>query len=198
MEIFTLGNHKLPRSTLIWNLPSGKSCPGCTSDCQKYCYAKKAEKCYPQVLPFRNRNFRLSKHPFFKLSLMKNMNRKKFHQVRIHESGDFYSQPYINCWYKVIKYQPSKIFYAYTKSFHLDFKTGKPENFLLYASDDKYKFTNAELLRKGYNGRAVVIEDKNYVRKMNEFFCPGDCKICDMCYNKSTKMTFKSILFHKH
>jgi len=39
--------------------------------------------------------------------------------VRLHDSGDFYSQMYIDAWMEVIRLNPTIWFYCYTKSHHL-------------------------------------------------------------------------------
>lgn len=40
----------------------------------------------------------------------------KAHLVRIHASGDFYSQTYFDAWMQVARMHPSIVFYAYTKA----------------------------------------------------------------------------------
>lgn len=55
--------------------------------------------------------------------------------VRVHDSGDFFSQDYLDAWYEVARGFPKKIFYAYTKSFHLDLWSRRPENFRIVQSE---------------------------------------------------------------
>lgn len=125
----------------IWNLPAVKTCPNRTALCEKYCYARKAEKCYPEVLPARTDNFQMSKLPTFEndmtefiLDRAKKM-RKHVLIVRIHESGDFYNQEYTNKWLRIIANvqencpkNKTVIFIAYTKSFRY-FDGHSDENF---------------------------------------------------------------------
>lgn len=40
--------------------------------------------------------------------------------IRIHDSGDFYSQAYLDKWVTIIKANPAKRFYCYTTSLHLN------------------------------------------------------------------------------
>jgi hypothetical protein len=42
--------------------------------------------------------------------------------VRIHVSGDFYSEAYFLAWIDVAKQRPDVKFYAYTKSLHFGIK----------------------------------------------------------------------------
>ena len=47
--------------------------------------------------------------------------------VRLHDSGDFYSQEYLDAWKAVAKALPDMVFYAYTKSLHLNLLIGSVE-----------------------------------------------------------------------
>lgn len=194
-KLMSYGNRKLPTTTAIFNLPAVKTCPNATKECIKYCYARKAERMYPQVLPFRNRNLKKSKQKnFVKLISDELSHKQKITAIRAHESGDIYSQSYFDKWVNIANKFKDKIFYAYTKSFWVDLKN-KPSNFIMIASDDMKKYSNQQLKKMGYDGRSRV-ENKGYVAKKGEFICPGSCKSCTMCYSKSSK--FKNIVFHKH
>jgi len=116
------GNSKLSKSVLIWNLPAIKTCPNC-SRCKDTCYARKAEKLYPQVLPCREQNLEDTKNPLFidnmVVSICKaQVNAKKYKptSVRIHESGDFYNMKYFFDWIEIAKRLPDLTFWSYTKS----------------------------------------------------------------------------------
>ena len=69
LNINTNGNKKLRNTEnvrfLIWNLPAVKTCPFRTPHCEKACYARKAERVYPQVAPSRERNFEASQRADF-------------------------------------------------------------------------------------------------------------------------------------
>jgi hypothetical protein len=87
---------------------------------------------------------------------------------RIHDSGDFYSQDYLDKWRDIAKNHPDKTFYAYTKSLNLNFDDiDKLPNFKIIRSiggqqDDKIDpskphaviFPNIEELHK--NGYTYV------------------------------------------
>lgn len=61
---------------------------------------------------------------------------KKAAIVRIHVAGDFFSQDYFDAWIAVARENPSKLFYAYTKSLNywVNRKDSLPDNFVLTAS----------------------------------------------------------------
>jgi hypothetical protein len=109
------GNAKLSKKIKIFNLPAGKSCPD-ASICYKNCYAKKAEGIYPGVRAARERNFRMAKE---NSDLLKKQILAKLVDgdiVRIHESGDMFSQEYLDMWTEIVKARPNTIFYAYSKT----------------------------------------------------------------------------------
>ena len=95
---YTIGNKKIGKDTLIFNMGSATNCPskklGLCKHCDK-CYALKAEKMYPQVLPFRQKQEKYWLNTSidliiddFVLALTKHKNIK---YVRFNESGDFHS-----------------------------------------------------------------------------------------------------------
>ena len=118
-----LGNHKLDSSILIFNLPAISTCPNCKA-CADTCYALQAEKRYPAVLPCRERNHKASLGSAFVVDMVKlikhGVARYGVKAVRVHESGDFYSQEYANKWdsiaFAVHAEYPEVKFFAYTKS----------------------------------------------------------------------------------
>jgi len=62
--------------------------------------------------------------------------KKRIHTLRMHESGDFYSQAYFDAWVEVANQLPRILFYGYTKSIEY-WQTRKddlPKNFRMTAS----------------------------------------------------------------
>lgn len=189
--ILQKGNRKLPNTTLIFNLPAGKTCPASTEDCRKWCYAKKAERIYPQVLPHRERNLDLTKDKEFVNIITQDLATiNNWDTVRIHESGDFYNPSYHNNWFKIANNFPDKIFYAYTKTRYGNIF--KPKNFILIYSDDDKDETIESLKDMHFSGRARVNDGRKLTKK--EFMCPGSCKTCNYCYTTG----FKQVVFNKH
>ncbi len=69
-----------------------------------------------------NRNYELTKKRWFvDLTINELRSRPYIKVLRVHDSGDFYSQLYLNKWRKIAAACPSVFFYSYTKSLHLDF-----------------------------------------------------------------------------
>ncbi len=59
---------------------------------------------------------------------------RKYNTVRIHDSGDFHTQAYLDAWKRAASVFPNVTFYAYTKSMHLDLFSNLPSNFKLVQS----------------------------------------------------------------
>ena len=111
------------------------SCPG-ASACRGVCYAKQGTYLFKNVREARMFNLEASFLPTFGLNLVADLLKvsRKYNTVRIHDSGDFHSQEYLDAW-KVAAYAfPNVTFYAYTKSMHLDLFSNLPSNFKLVQS----------------------------------------------------------------
>ena len=147
------GNRRMDIPT--FSLPAEKTCNG-TTHCKKFCYAKKAERAYPNVLPCRERNFNISKGNDFVRQVTKWIYRERPEYFRIHESGDFYSQAYVNKWKDIMTLCPDTTFLAYTQKYELRFPN--MNNFVLYYSIwDDTKFNKVPLDRN----YAFVMENKD-------------------------------------
>jgi Gene product 88 len=151
---FGRGNAKLDNAIFTFSLPAGYSCPFarlCLSradrrtgrikdgpETQFRCYAASTE-----MRPFVRRS---SWHNFDALHACQSteeMTQLIFDSisayagvVRIHTSGDFFSQDYFDAWLEATLQRPRTLFYTYTKS--LPFWIARldriPENFVLTAS----------------------------------------------------------------
>lgn len=113
MKLLTHNNSKL-KAQFIFDLPvshdvCGRRCPGC--------YALKAQLRFPATLEKRNRMLLSSKRPDFANNIIAELNNAKQSSriVRVHSSGEFYSQPYVDSWHTVVTALPTFTFYAFTK-----------------------------------------------------------------------------------
>jgi len=142
------GNKKL-KNTLIFDLPSGKTCPN-ANECLAYvvmnakgktelkegennifrCYAASQENQYPNVYKARKYNLDLilkslkGEYGFYKTYELINNSIEKhktrnINKVRIHSSGDFFSGEYLRAWFAVARLNPLMKFYCYSKSLDL-------------------------------------------------------------------------------
>lgn len=212
LNVNTNGNRKLRNTDkirfMIWNLPAVKTCPFRTAMCEKSCYARKAERVYPQVLPSRERNYTATLSPDFVENMIftieKELSTKKYNGkltvFRIHESGDFYSLEYAQKWVTIARYfenNPQITFLAYTKSirYFVDIAIGYgtprfPSNLIIrsslwadttaknYGLTYKYEFP----IYTAFD-RKTMDDMKTNGYTFTECRC-DDCANCGYCWNK--------------
>lgn len=151
---FGRGNAKLDRQTATFSLPAGHTCPGackCLSKADKNtgkitdgeqtefrCFAASEEK-WRNVRGSRWWNMGLLREVGIKAGMSALILRSLpswARYVRIHVSGDFFSQAYFDAWAEVAALRPDIVFYAYTKSLNywVARKNTLPPNFRLTAS----------------------------------------------------------------
>ena len=153
-----------------FSIPAIKTCKGSTEHCRKYCYARKAEKRFKKVRESRERNLKCTKKFRFVKQMSKQIEKKKGKYFRIHESGDFYKQRYLNKWIKIARKFPDINFLAYTQANHLNF-TKKPDNLIIYHSVwDDSKDTPKE-------GLKAFVKDKGN-GKIGEYPIPKNIHKC--------------------
>jgi hypothetical protein len=191
------GNNKIRgKNVLIFNLPAVITCLN-NSDCATKCYAKKAEKMFEVVRRFRALNFYLAVNEpdLLKELIGAQIKRKLKHTdslvVRIHESGDFFCQDYINMWTDIVNSFPQVRFWCYTKTKDL-------LDFSLMES-----LPNINVINSYINGK-LNFGSKDYVNNFIKddpecFLCPAvrnhsiacsvDCQYC---------LSGKKPVFYKH
>lgn len=115
-NILKNGNKKL-KNMLVYSHAPIKGCLDCSS-CASTCYAVKSYKQYPNVKSAWDRNLKLVKNNLdvFKVQITKELVKTRKKTVRIHSSGDFISQAYIEAWAEIAEGFPEISFYTYTKS----------------------------------------------------------------------------------
>lgn len=111
-KFLTMGNHKLGGKIASWSLPVSKKI--CGRVCEG-CYAEKAQRIYPAVLPSRDRKFDMSAKDSFVGLMSKAIETLSPDYIRIHDAGEFYSQKYVDKWVEIAKKSTDFTFYAYTK-----------------------------------------------------------------------------------
>ena len=115
-EPLTYGNSKLDKSIAIFDMLAIVTCLNCET-CKDTCYALKAQRQYVNVLLKRSLNTYLAMHHLDVLhdKIAHQLYKGNKDVVRIHSSGDFISQDYINMWTSLAKCFPHIRFYSYTK-----------------------------------------------------------------------------------
>jgi hypothetical protein len=200
-----------------FSLPAGKlfSCVGETKACAG-CYARKGRFLFDQVERAYAKNWL-----FLKALLKSKTNKKLVNELlkvvpdkakiyRIHASGDFVNQRYVNAWAEVIKQRPHTLFWFYTRSFKFNYsKLTRLPNLTMWASTDQYNIKEARKFvrrhRKSGAKHAYGPWEHNKPPPKNSFLCPattkklelnGACEKCMLCVVK--KRVKKNVVFLKH
>lgn len=177
--MLTKGNAKLSKKVGIFSLPAVETCPNC-GDCAGSCYALLEQQRFPTTREHRQRNLTLTKQPEFHRLIANEIISKKISIVRIHESGDFYSLPYLRKWIAIAKSLPTVNFYGYSKCFDR-YKTAMEE----FNSLPNVNIINSITPegKKNYGQEDYVqhlVDDLGYYRCSlpHNGKCMEDCKEC--------------------
>ena len=178
---FGTANSKLSHfGTTSFSLPAGYTCPFakvCKSISNRKtgkirdfgdirCFQTSLETARPSVRASRWNNqellFKKTKEEMAKI-ILKSLAHHEFsvrpvHIMRIHDSGDFFSQEYFDAWLEVIRARPDIVFYAYTKSlpFWKQRKDEIPINFKLIASSGGKA---DEMIEQESFRQAIIVSD---------------------------------------
>jgi hypothetical protein len=194
-NLMQAGNIKIPKETAIFNMSSAEDCvslamgkcKACVMDkelqkLKTVCYALKAEKQYPNVLPYRRRQElfwkEVTAEQFVMQFLIINARKKlKFDKIRFNEAGDFHDQEGLEKAEKIAKLLATfgiKV-YCYTSRDDLDYT--KIKNLVINAS--------------GFEAPGLVNEfkmiEKNTPWPKGYAKCPEDCTVCDRCSIRGKK-----------
>tara|TARA_R110000744_G_scaffold373429_1_gene485579 strand:- start:42 stop:638 length:597 start_codon:yes stop_codon:yes gene_type:complete len=173
-----------------WNLPSGFTCPF-AMECLvkvdrhtgKFDNKSKAYRCYSAM---QERFPAVRNHRWANFDFLRDGGKpeipKKAEAVRIHMSGDFYSQDYFNMWLDICNENPKIEFWAYTKSLKYWVKRINeiPDNLILTASKggrnddliDEYNLKNVEIIKAKEEAKGKPIDTcDDQARIPNVNFC---------------------------
>lgn len=187
-RLLSSNNHKLGKL-------SSFSLPLCSCDktmnkkCKKYCYANYMKRLYPAWQNKMMYNYRAAKRKGFIKQICHELKEASVY-IRIHVSGDFFSQHYLDMWKHIAMRNPRQIFYCYTKAISLDY-SDRPSNFIVFLSDD-----DTGALAEHYNrfdGVATISFDKKPIPGFT--LCKHqsegiNCAYCGLCMNKGNKVYF--------
>lgn len=114
-----LGNSKLGSAIFTFSLPAVATCPGRTAACSAVCYATRGHFRRPSVQEKFAANLKATRRKNFVERMVMELDILRAKKVRIHVSGDFYSQRYIRKWRQIVRRLPWVRFYAYTRSWRV-------------------------------------------------------------------------------
>lgn len=217
-NLVKLGNKKIAKNTLIFNISSATNC--CNQNClvKKYCYALKAEKMYKQVLPYKQRQaFYWNNSNIEKIckDLEGLFTLKKFLKIdyfRLNESGDFRNYDDILKFNAIAKFLVDNYnIKSFTYSSRFDLFKGIDASQLAFNvkisgySLPTFKSTilidkklRQFVYYKDFEASQVFTNIKDYTFKDNDFLvCPSQLdkriqcmKDCTLCQTKHYNLAF--------
>lgn len=209
------GNLKLKNNEntrfMIWNIPAVVTCPYRTAMCEKFCYARKAERMYPSCMAARERNYEVTLQSDFAarmiFTIKAELNTKKFAGkkvvFRIHESGDFYNVEYFRKWVKIaeaFKDNENIVFLAYTKSVAFYKSADIPKNLVIRSSLWADTCAKSVEITKAFDipvYTALSAHDMDIAEKQGLKFEKCRCEDCATC-GKCWDSTIKTIITYIH
>lgn len=196
-----------------FNLMAKTTCPYRSKDCEKFCYAKRDER-YTNARTNRDSNMQASLSENFVermiYTIETELSSKRYSNsimiVRIHESGDFYNQKYLNNWIEIFNhFMNSKIiFQFYTKSFkffldldyqHIDILKKAMEKGIVSGSlssdisttKEQHERIAALLNRFPKFNQYVALKDISTIKYSEKCDC-ANCSKCGICTHANGKV----------
>ncbi len=143
---------------------SGKlTCPFADA-CIKFCYAQKGAYIWSNVAKVFEERYELTKQSNFIEIMIAEIVKKRVDFLRVHDSGDFYSNEYFLKWMQIAEQLPDVKFYAYTNSISIVKNNSKsiPNNFDFIFSDSG-KQTN--LIDKNKDRHTKIFKTETELQK---------------------------------
>jgi hypothetical protein len=146
--------------TASFGLEALKTCPSAKS-CVIGCFALGGNYLFKTVKDAQERRLQASKQDNFVDVMCQELIKLRVGAVRVHDSGDYYEESYLDKWIEIAKKNPSIIFYSYTKSidfFKSDVNTWKkilPSNMVITFS---YGGKHDNLINRKTDKHALVFQ----------------------------------------
>jgi hypothetical protein len=142
--MFLVRNSKIKKSekrTFNFGIPAYlsntglKTCPNAGA-CAKGCYALAGAYRFSNVAQAFERRLTATQDDAFVDQMLADIDKQRAERIRIHDSGDFYNEEYLDRWLRIMRARPKVEFYAYTKMVSLFKKRAKdlPKNFTVIFS----------------------------------------------------------------
>ena len=170
-EMRAIGVYNWTLPAWAGRLPDGRTYNTCPSAgiCRHVCYARFGTYTWPAVRAkhVANLTFVLDDPEGWEQAMLAELRAPKFvgRWIRVHDSGDFFSDDYTTRWLRIMRTRPETNFYAYTKEvrrFKRLVEPDPPANFLWVYS---YGGTQDALLDPGVDRVADVFPNEECIRE---------------------------------
>jgi len=106
-----------------FNLPPGRTCPGKSPWCRRFCYGKNGNHQYPSVKKGQGARLAITRDlSAFVERMVREVHRraaKGHNTIRIHSTGDFHSFAYFRSWLEIARRCPETRFFCYTRTWRV-------------------------------------------------------------------------------
>jgi len=168
------GNSKLGKDVYTFSLPPIKTCTP-SEECKQFCYARKGFFRMKNVIQSLEKSYQASKKPDFTDKIITEIQNKQMGLVRIHVSGDFYTDTYVKKWILIASSCLETKFLAFTKRQDLKIEI---EQLAALSNVTILESLDNSIDHKGLNIPSAVIEGCKYdTPSLRE--CTGTCQQCD-------------------
>ena len=189
----TNSNSKLGPFIFNWVMALD-SCRHKTAHCDTYCYGKHGNYFFGSVKNRMDENYKCSKKSNFVKKMseqLQELSQAGLKYVRLHATGDFYSDKYFEKWIALARKFPSIIFLAYTRNTDIDFSKA-PDNLRLRFSSDpstvKVNPTATSFAKVTYD---LEHGQAQHMQKFEgDSVCQGKCKTCKFCFSTTENVVF--------
>jgi hypothetical protein len=190
MPLLSLSNTKISKNlirTASFGLEALKTCPNAGA-CAQGCFALGGNYLFKSVKDAQERRLEASKQNDFVDAICQELVSLRVGAVRVHDSGDYYSEEYLDKWIQIAKRNPSVIFYSYTKSinfFKSDFNTWKktlPSNMVITFS---FGGKRDDLINRKTDKHALVFQS---LEQLLEHNYENTSDYDDNAYNPNIKL----------
>lgn len=194
-NVLTNSNKKV--KAYLFSLPPVQSCLNHKS-CASTCYAVKSYRQYPSCKALWDYNYTLARTNLKELyrrldNELSKIDKSKgsIKTIRIHQSGDFISDAYIDIWYNLAIKYPNLTFYGYTKVDKLlnvdKLNTLHNVNIIKSVLNGKRNYGSVSYVKKLVKDEGAVICDATYGEDKDTVKCGVTC---NKCMVPGTKVVF--------
>lgn len=183
---FGEGNAKVG-DVFTFSLPSQITCPGMSSWCKKHCNMSRFERLRPTCLRAYERNLKIAKNPHLFTKTVIGILPRILPCMRLHVSGDFWSEDYIKSWIEICAAFPQTQFWTYTRTWMVS-ELLSPLNQLRSLSNIKIFASTDPTIPLPPHGWRVAFLDKD--QRAQGLKCPQQegllrsCLKCGYCFRK--------------
>lgn len=190
MGLLSMGNTKIGKNlirTASFGLEALKTCPNAGA-CAIGCFALGGNYLFKSVKDAQERRLQASKQDAFIDEICQELIKLRVGAVRVHDSGDYYDESYLDKWIEIAKRNPSVIFYSYTKSidfFKSDINTWKktlPSNMVITFS---FGGKRDDLINRETDKNALVFQS---LEQLLEYGYQNTSDYDDNAYNPDIKL----------